>query len=1344
MAMRSRFHHANVHADSTRHRRSTAARNGWWLWVGVLLLVVAAVCRASDTPTAAPTVELTPAEREWIDQHRVIHVAIKPGDQLPAQSWVAGRAEGIGVDYVRLLASRLGMQLEFTPLVGGWDESETAGGTDDHYDVYVGVRETDDGAPNFLYLPPYAGGKFMLVSRKGDEQIGTQADLDHARIVIARGFPWLALTLASRHPGATLLFANDERTAMDMVVSGEADAFIGVTEARTKLLMGQRKTDDVSMLSALDLPPVRIALAIPRDRVTLFDLLGKADASMDAEERDRLRSRWEGRSIAANSMPGAVDLSVQEKAWLSKLKPLRLGYEEDRYPYSFTNKEGRFDGMAAEYANILQEKLGIRVELVPARDWDALERMVKAREVDMVAASTPDGFRSHDMVFTQPYERFHDVIVAQSTSAVLRAEDLAGRKVAVRSEAVLVSGLKRLLPYSRIIPVASNEAGLLAVASGEADGFVGTLPAVDSLLRDRYAGELRVVGSAGIDQDVAFGISNQYAALAPLIDRVLAEIPDSERRGIGTRWINAEYHNGVPLSRVVSGMVASLCLLSIIGVAYVRLRRVLRAKERAEQGLTKQMALQVAMLESIPYPVFVKDEHCRYVAVNRAYEAMFECRREDLMGRNALEAGHMKAMDVQAIHAADLEVLKTGRGVRREAQVMLDNGHRPKDVLLWVHRLEGVDSEVVGALGTFVEVTDLRESEARARALENRLNEICTTLPGAFFQFRSSSADERQFTYVAGDTASLMGLTPQEIMADESALLARLHPDDQARTVQKVQASASDARPVEAFDFRINVNDTWRWVRTEGGQPHRLADGSMQWTGYWIDTTDFHEQQNELTEAKQRAEDAVAAKSAFLAMMSHEIRTPMVGVLGLIELLEKRAVNAEQAHMLRVAYDSAKSLLHILDDILDFSRIESGRLELESAPVSLREMADGVVGLFMGRANDKGVRLHLKVDWRLAYCHIGDATRLRQVMTNLLSNAIKFTSSGVVDVRIELIGRSDDVERVRISVVDTGIGISESQMAQLFRPFSQAEASTARRFGGTGLGLAISQGLAQAMGGHVSLHSSPGAGTTACFEFALPTTQERVVSPLLTGKSALLCVSSTLDSRDVSNHLSSTGLRVVEAESNELRDFIDDGIDLYVVDADIVDKGLLPINAACVRVVDSCDQRGFTQQDGRVTLYGSPVLWWSVLSACEAAVAGVGGGCEASTNHTEMESGARVLVAEDNAVNRLVISEQLRQLGYKHTLVDGGKAAWEAIHASNYDLLITDSHMPDVDGHELIRLVRNSEPSWHRRMPIVVLSASTTVDHVDRYTAVGADEVVAKPITLDTLRSLTSKYLDGP
>jgi len=391
----------------------------------------------------------------------------------------------------------------------------------------------------------------------------------------------------------------------------------------------------------------------------------------------------------------------------------------------------------------------------------------------------------------------------------------------------------------------------------------------------------------------------------------------------------------------------------------------------------------------------------------------------------------------------------------------------------------------------------LRREVAMRRSLEQRLAEVTDNLPATVYQARRDSRGRFSFPYIAGDMEALFGLTVADAMADESRVMAQIDPQDRQRVRHALEQASRDFAPLD-MEFRTSPHGDVRWVRSRA-LPYAIDDGAMLWSGYWVDVTEARAQADALAVAKAAAERAAAAKADFLATMSHEIRTPMSGVLGMVEVLSHTPLDGEQRRIIAVIEDSAQMLRHILDDILDYSRIEAGGLRLELQPVGLRGLLDNVRQLLSPQASVKGLALQLQVDPAVAPMHLGDGMRLRQIVFNLLSNAIKFTEQGRVSMALAVVREEDGAQWLRLAVTDSGIGISDEQRERLFKPFAQADAAISRQYGGTGLGLSICQRLVALMGGQLDLSSVPGEGTEVVVQLPLPVVPAAEPSDAVTG-----------------------------------------------------------------------------------------------------------------------------------------------------------------------------------------------------------------------------------------------------
>jgi signal transduction histidine kinase len=340
-----------------------------------------------------------------------------------------------------------------------------------------------------------------------------------------------------------------------------------------------------------------------------------------------------------------------------------------------------------------------------------------------------------------------------------------------------------------------------------------------------------------------------------------------------------------------------------------------------------------------------------------------------------------------------------------------------------------------------VDITDIRDAEMRARENERRLHDVTRSLPAVVFQLRRARDGSYSFPYIGGDTRHLFGTDLATRGNDQVAGLSLIHADDKRGVRDVIERSALTLEPVH-MEFRSIVDEGRRWVRADL-VAHREAEGTVVWNGYWVDASVERARADELAAARDAAEAASRAKDDFLAMMSHEIRTPMNGVLGLVEVFENTPLNPDQSQMLGMIQDSASALLQILDDLLDYSKIEAGRLTIESMPIDLRELVDSAIGLLAGRAHEKGLRVRVDVAPDIAASLRGDSVRMRQVLFNLISNAIKFTMKGEVALTVNLVGGAHGVQTVELSVRPTRRRACSSRSCRRNRPLHAASAARA-------------------------------------------------------------------------------------------------------------------------------------------------------------------------------------------------------------------------------------------------------------------------------------------------------------
>jgi len=720
------------------------------------------------------------------------------------------------------------------------------------------------------------------------------------------------------------------------------------------------------------------------------------------------------------------------------------------------------------------------------------------------------------------------------------------------------------------------------------------------------------------------------------------------------------------------------------------------------------------------------------------------------------------------------------------------------------------------AAGTHIDISQRKAHEAELAEQRLRTDTIFASLPGVVYEFERPAQGESRFVFLSGSAASVLGLTPAELLADRHQLYRNVHGDDLPGLNEDMNASSRDLTPLRS-EFRLRVGEAWRWIAVDA-LPTRREDGGIVWYGMLMDVCARKQIEAQLAAATQQAEAANRAKSAFLATMSHEIRTPMNGVIGMAELLAQSALTEEQADAVHTMRDSASSLLRLIDDILDFSKIEAGHLVLERTPVRLAALVERLCDALQPVATARQVELQLFCSPALPELVMTDPVRLRQIVNNLLSNAIKFSAGlpgrrGRVALRVE----PDCAQpgQVRFEVSDNGIGMDPATIDRIFLPFTQAEVSTTRRFGGTGLGLTISERLISLLDGRIQVRSEPGLGTT--FEVGLPLPAadpalatrhdshlpgqdgdrlapapvlpepawQPSATPELHGLTVLLMAQGALPTDDLAAYLVPTGARVQRVNSltqaqdlaaahagpvvlvdaaddsppdwrsplpgmpGDLRQLLIGGGRLGPAQLVAPNVGALGVlrRQALLRGVAMMAGRASPELRANVTsaaaLGLTPVPAPGARSLVRPGIADDPQQPPAPPPLSVAEARARgrlILVAEDDPVNQKVIQRQLALLGHTAEVVDDGRQALQRWREGQHALLLTDLHMPELDGYSLATQLRREEsPGQH--MPIVALTANALKSEEQRALAAGMDGYLTKPVPLRALRIALDAWL---
>jgi PAS domain S-box-containing protein len=703
--------------------------------------------------------------------------------------------------------------------------------------------------------------------------------------------------------------------------------------------------------------------------------------------------------------------------------------------------------------------------------------------------------------------------------------------------------------------------------------------------------------------------------------------------------------------------------------------------------------------------------------------------------------------------------------------------YRRKDgTYCWVndeqHLLRNAKGEPIEIVGSWTDITPRKEAEEAREAARSRLTLLLGAAPSVIYSFAATG--DFAPTFVSTNIAHMLGYSPDQYLQHADFWRSCVHPEDLPEVEAKQAELFRKGEHLAEYRFRKKdgsycwVSDEQHLIRDRNGHP-------LEVVGSWSDIDArkaaeraFQAAQEDLEKATAAALEANEAKSVFLANMSHEIRTPMNAIIGLSHLALKTDLTPRQRDYVLKVKSSGQHLLGIINDILDFSKIEAGKLSIETIDFDLDKVLENVGNLMSEKASAKGLELIFEVAPEVSTHFRGDPLRLGQILINFCNNAVKFTEHGEVAVEVRVLEDNPDSQLVQFSVSDTGIGMTEAQIARLFQAFEQADASTTRKYGGTGLGLAISKQLTELMGGHVEVKSEPGKGSTFRFTARLgkgtAIIRPRLLQSDLRGRRVLIIDDNPHARAVLSNMLTNMTFVADEAASGEeainmVRQAakLDQRYEIAFVDWQMPGMNGIETGKRILKIPDVSLPPHLVM----VTAYGREevlkqaeesgfenVLIKPVTSSIlfDTAVVALGADRErpepveaGPSFDIDRLRGARVLLVEDNEINQEVAIGQLEDAEVFVDLAENGEVALSMAKDNDYDVVLMDMQMPVMDGIEATRILR-ANPRY-QTLPIIAMTANAMASDRELCLEAGMNDHIAKPIDPEQLFGVLLRWI---
>lgn len=1187
-------------------------------------------------------------------------------------------------------------------------------------DFAVGLNKTTQRKKHFLFSTPFMEAPRGIVANQSIAN-GALKNLASLR--------WVCITGSSHceylvENGA--LFINrfiKPDDAFKKVADGSFDAFMGDYSVLSHQLKN-RSQENLKVVSPIWLSSETLHVMFNKNKTVLRNQVNSVLATISPKTKQLWESSASEEYLAAKAYSqfkrdfNRIDKSEDNNHLLT------FSFVDGLYPIHATSSLGDASGYLNDTLELLAQRSGFQFKYIPSANSKELEKLFLANKIDLIPTLTPAKIDEGVLIALPAHYSLEMVLISKRTSKTNRIGYLE----------VFADPKQKLLANELVetVSFASIKTLFYALRNDNIDAVMLPQSIAAYQLNQFYIGEFYINPKYRYSQPIYFLVNKHFSEFATLLDSLFKTLTSNDFSHVVNRHGIFSIERGYDKKTVNTTAILLLILIAMSLIYFISWRltinREIAKRKDAEEVALSKLNFTQKLIDDLPTMVVIQDQHQKRVMWNRAYKENFahlwDVNNQYLRG------------DVEVVKKLILQneqSLKSGKVINQHTNY-INNAGKELELLYTKKPYLGSGGELAGIMTVITDVTEHRHLQRENQSVQQLLQTITDTIPGGVFQYEYYDNGEGCYTYISKGAQSLLGVTSRII--NQRGMTGCISPfivDEDRVQIAKSFKAASKLNKMIDIEFRINNLGQQIWCRYIANAEinKRNDEQGVLWNGILLDISLLKRQQEDLNKATQYAHQADVAKSRFIATMSHELRTPMSGVNGFIELLKSSPLDEDQHYLVEHIDSSVTKLRILVDDILYFANTSTGNIEVELHEVDLEAHLCRVMRAHEYLAKQKGLAFHLA--WRTAVYTLAsvDINHLMQVLSNVLNNAVKFTEQGAIrcDVLFEK-------HSLKIEVSDTGKGMTAEQLAHIFTPFEQADNSIQRRYGGTGLGLSLAKQLVEAMQGEISLSSTYGKGTHVYISVPL-----KNVSKL---KLRTLSINWAVCSQNhqLLNNLANMGVKhhqlswPIDKEAFTQADNI--LIDECYIEALWGTNWLQSISTANNNYILVASAKKM-HTPANCSCHILPVeplypdnlreLLNSVHTSCDDAIPA----------HNAQPHG-QILIAEDNKTNQLLLEKQCQKLGIKAVMIDDGIAALRALETGHFDLLLTDCHMPDLDGFKLTEQLRSQEKFKH--LPIIGFTADDSKECFNKALKSGMNSVLFKPYKLNELYNRLAEFIE--